>query len=178
MGLFSSFPVEDVTVLDIANAVDMTPAAVYYHFASKEQILLEGMEAFAEKMLAEMRGHLSAKGDKEGVRSLVAHMLTWVQRHRTAATVYFVGSVGLNLLALRRETRLEMVALLGEATKAARGKLMPAEVGVIGVALVSVLETAAASALNQDVAYRSMGSRRFVDEVKRLADRVAGIDPA
>lgn len=180
MGLFATFPVEEVTVLDIASAVDMTPAAVYYHFASKEQILLEGMEAFAEQMLAEMRGHLPAKGDKEGVRNLVAHMLTWVQRHRTAASVYFVGSVGLNLLveALRRETRLEMVSLLGDATKAVRGRLSPAEIGVIGVALVSVLETAAASALNQDVAYRGMGSRRFVDEVKRLADRVAGIDPA
>ena len=43
MGLFATMPVEEVTVQDIATAVEMTPAAVYYHFASKEQILTEGM---------------------------------------------------------------------------------------------------------------------------------------
>ena len=39
MGLFASFPVDEVTVLDIAGAVDMTPAAVYYHFASKDDLI-------------------------------------------------------------------------------------------------------------------------------------------
>ena len=37
MNLFATFPVDEVTVHDIAGAVGMTPAAVYYHFASKEQ---------------------------------------------------------------------------------------------------------------------------------------------
>ena len=41
MNLFATFPVDEVTVHDIAGAVGMTPAAVYYHFASKEQILVE-----------------------------------------------------------------------------------------------------------------------------------------
>ena len=35
-------PPEDVTVADIAAAADMTAAAVYYHFPSKEHVLLEG----------------------------------------------------------------------------------------------------------------------------------------
>ena len=47
MGLFATMPVDEVTVQDIASAVEMTPAAVYYHFASKEQILIEGMQHFA-----------------------------------------------------------------------------------------------------------------------------------
>ncbi len=180
MGLFASYPVEEVTVLDIAGAVDMTPAAVYYHFASKEQILLEGLEAFANLFLDEMRAHMPAKGAPDGVRNLVGHMVTWCQRNRTAASVYFVGSVGLNLLveALRRETRLEMVHLLGDAVKTSRAKTTPAEVGVIAVALVSLLETASSSALNQDLSFRSLGARKFVDEVKALSDRVAGIAAA
>jgi len=180
MGLFASYPVEEVTVLDIAGAVDMTPAAVYYHFASKEQILLEGLEAFAHQFLDEMRAHMPAKGAPDGVRNLIGHMVTWCQRNRTSASVYFVGSVGLNLLveALRRETRLEMVHLLGDAVKATRAKITPAEVGVIAVALVSLLETASSSALNQDLSFRSLGARKFVDEVKALTDRVAGIAAA
>src|SRR5215218_3624369 len=58
MGLFATMPVDEVTVQDIASAVEMTPAAVYYHFASKEQILTEGMQLFADQLLAEIRGQL------------------------------------------------------------------------------------------------------------------------
>lgn len=180
MGLFATMPVDEVTVQDVASAVDMTPAAVYYHFASKEQILLEGMERFRDALLGEVRVAMPERGDVEGVHRLVVHVLTWVARHRVPATVYFVNSIGLNLLveARRRETRLELVALLRDAVSAARGKLASAEAGVIAVALVSLIETSVASMLNQDVTYRSLGGRRFAHEAGRLADRIAGIERA
>jgi AcrR family transcriptional regulator len=177
MGLFATMPVDEVTVQDIANAVDMTPAAVYYHFASKEQILLEGMTRFRDAMLAEIRVDMPVAGDPAGVRNLLTRMLVWNERNREAATVYFVGSIGLNLLveALRRETRLELVELLREAATAARGRLAPAESGVIAVALVSLLETSLASMLNQDATFRGLGARRFASAVADLGDRIAGI---
>jgi len=180
MGLFATFPTDEVTVADIASAVDMTPAAVYYHFASKEQILVEGLQAFSARMLAELQNNLPAKGDRQGLRNLVGHMLTWTHRNRTPARVYFVSSIGLNLLveALRRENRLEMVELFRDAARASRGRVGSAEAGVIGVALVSMFETAAASMLNQDSAFLGLGSRRFAEAVKDLADRIAGVAPA
>jgi AcrR family transcriptional regulator len=180
MGLFATMPVDEVTVQDVANAVEMTPAAVYYHFASKEQILLEGMERFRDQLLAEVRATMPAPGDTAGVRRLVTHLLTWVARHRTPATVFFVNSIGLNLLveALRRETRLELVTLLREAVSEARGQLARAEAGVIAVALVSLIETSSASMLNQDATHRSLGGRNFVRETGRLADRIAGLPRA
>ena len=46
MGLFALHPPEHVTVADIAAAADMTAAAVYYHFPSKEHVLLEGLQLF------------------------------------------------------------------------------------------------------------------------------------
>src|SRR5262245_30417168 len=180
MGLFATMPVDEVTVQDIASAVDMTPAAVYYHFASKEQILIEGMQQFRDQLLARVRDHLPAAGDADGIRVLIADVLAWANRHRVPATVYFVNSIGLNLLveALRRETRLELVELLRRAVRSARGRLGGAEAGVIAVALVSLLETALASMLNQDATYRSLGARRFIAEVGAIGDRVAGIHRA
>jgi AcrR family transcriptional regulator len=177
MGLFAAFPVEEVTVLDIASSVDMTPAAVYYHFASKEQILIEGLDRFCSQMLAEVGAHLGEKGDREAVHRLLTHMVGWSQRHRTAALVYFVNSIGLNLQveALRRATRLELVELFRTAARHARGRVASAQAGVIAVALVSLLETATASMLTQDTSYRALGNRRFVDEVKALADRITGV---
>ncbi len=177
MGLFASFPVDEVTVLDIAGAVGMTPAAVYYHFASKEQILLEGMQQFSHDLIAQVRLHSPAAGDRGGVGELLASLMAWIRRHRAFGVVYFVNSVGLNQMveARRRETRLQLVELFGAAARSARRSLTPTQAGVIAVALVSLLETAAASALNQDSIYRSLGARRFTDEVRAMAQRIAGI---
>lgn len=177
MGLFATMPVDEVTVLDIANAVEMTPAAVYYHFASKEQILLEGLRLFSEGLLQEVREQLPGRGDSSGIRHLLSHVMGWIGRHRTAATVYFVNSIGLNLQveALRRETRMQLVTQLRDAARASRAGLSSAEAGVIAVGLVSLVETSAASMLNEDVTYQSLGVRRFVHEVTVIGDRIAGI---
>ena len=55
MGLFALHPPESVTVADIAAASDMTAAAVYYHFPSKEHVLLEGLQLFTVQYLATIR---------------------------------------------------------------------------------------------------------------------------
>ena len=110
---------------DIASAVEMTPAAVYYHFASKEQILTEGMQQFRDQLLEEIRTHRPQPGDTDGSARLITHVLSWTARRRAQATVYFVNSIGLNLVveALRRETREEMVDVLRVAVKSVRGRL-------------------------------------------------------
>lgn len=172
MGLFATMPVDEVTVQDIAGAVDMTPAAVYYHFASKEQILVEGMQHFRDQLLHELRAADAAAG----VGPLLQHLIAWTGRHRVTATVYFVSSIGLNLMieALRRETRVDMIDVLGGVVREVRGRISKAEAGVIAVALVSLIETSLASMLNQDASYRGLGARRFSSEVAAIGDRLAG----
>lgn len=177
MGLFATRPADEVTVQDIASAVEMTPAAVYYHFASKDHILTEGMRQFAEQFVSEVRTHLPDRGDQHGIAPLLTHLLAWTSRCRPQATVYFVNSIGLNLMveALRRETRVELVELLREAARAVRPRVNRAEAGVIAVALVSLIETSLASMLNHDAVYRGFGTKRFVTEVVAIGDRIAGI---
>ena len=74
MNLFATFPVDEVTVHDIAGAVGMTPAAVYYHFASKEQILVEGLTRFTDELLDEVRAGIPAKGDTAGIARLITDL--------------------------------------------------------------------------------------------------------
>ena len=64
VGLFAVYPAETVTVADIAAAADMTAAAVYYHFPSKEHIILEGLQTFTRDYLAELRRWLVAPGPR------------------------------------------------------------------------------------------------------------------
>lgn len=180
MERFAVTPVDEVTVKDIAVAVDMTPAAVYYHFASKEQILLEGMQQFRDRLLDEVRSNLPDRGDGEGLARLIAHLVTWTAKQDPLATVYFVNSIGLNqpVEALRRETRVELVDLFRAAVKAARARTSRAEAAVSALALVSLLETSLASMLNRDAAYRGIGARKFAGEIATIGSRLAGLDPA
>jgi len=177
MGLFATIPVDEVTVQDIASAIDMTPAAVYYHFASKEQILTEGMQQFADLLVAEMANNLPEPESNGELGDLLTHVMVWTARRRSQANVYFVNSIGLNLVveALRRETRVQMIELLREAVRTVRGRLSRAEAGVIAVALVSLLETSIASSLNQDAAFRALGARKFNAQVAAIGERLAGL---
>lgn len=184
MELFAGAPVDEVTVQDIAAAVDMTPAAVYYHFASKEQILVEGLRQFADRLLAEVRAYVptSADGGRdtdgagEGIAALLTHVVTWAGQVRPEATVYFVNSLGLNLMveSMRREVRVELIEILRPAVLAVRPALSGAEAGVMAVALVSLIETALASMLNGDSVHSGFGTTRFVAEVAAVADRITG----
>lgn len=176
MGLFANFPVEDVTVLDIAAAAQMTPAAVYYHFESKDQILLEGLESFTKALLAEAGSHLSQRGDTNGLRNLIGDLLEWIGQHRISAKVYFVKSTGLHLRVeeLRLKTRVGLTDQFSRTARAARPDLKVMEAGVVGVALVSLLETSAVAMLTEDAVYHGVGALRFPAEVQSLGDRIAG----
>jgi len=167
MGLFAHQRPEDVTVADIAAAADMAAAAVYYHFPSKEHVLLEGLQGFVERYLATVRDLTRASTD----------FLEWLERNRTAATVYFAHSAGVDAAveALRREVRIDQVLLLSRAirayTAASRSSVDP-EVAAFG--LVSLIESAAVSWLTQDAVFLGLGRRRYLTETAALAERILG----
>ena len=178
MGLFSTIPVDEVTVLDIAKATDLTPAAVYYHFPAREQILLYGMQRFRDAMTADLRQLKPPGQPSDGIRDLLVHEMAWIQKYRVFALVYFVNSLGLNLQveALRREARIELIEILSPVVRRARARLSRADTGMIALGLVSLIETSAASMLIQDVTYQSLGARGFAQTVGAIGSRMAGVD--
>jgi AcrR family transcriptional regulator len=164
-------------VADIAAAANMTAAAVYYHFPSKERVLLEGLQAFTNDYLAEVRRLLRKATHEAWVRPLVVDVLEWLESHRVPAAVFFARSAGLDMTieALRRETRIELVTMFMRAIRASANRPTSApEVGVTAVALVSLIETAAASWLTQDAVFRGLGRHRFIEDTGDLAERILG----
>jgi AcrR family transcriptional regulator len=177
MGLFALHPPEDVTVSDIAAAADMTAAAVYYHFPSKEHVLLEGLQIFTGRYLSTVRELSRADGDPYWCSRMIAELLDWIERHRTAAIVYFTHSAGIDaaIEALRRETRIEQVVLLARAIRTHNtGRRSNVEPEVAAIALVSLLEAGASSWLVHDSVFLGLGQRRFVDEMGAIAERIVG----
>ena len=177
MDLFALHPPENVTVADIAAAADMTAAAVYYHFPSKEHVLLEGLQHFTGQYLATIRELSRVDGAEDWAGQLVTNLLDWLERCRIPAIVYFTHSAGVDasVEALRRETRIEQVVALARAIRAhasaSRANVGP-EVAAIG--LVSLIENAASSWLTHDEVFLGLGRRRFVIEAAVLAQRMVG----
>ncbi len=175
--LLATRPIDDVTVADIAAAADMTLAAIYYHFASKEDILREGVEQFTEVLTQETAVRLGAAiddGDPPG--RVLTGLLGWLDARRPAATAYFATSAGQSLAVevVRRRTRIELIELFAEYLHVARPDLSRTQVGVAAVGLLSVLETASTSWTMQDQEWLTLGPRAFLLEVESLADRIVG----
>ncbi|MGY1616086.1 TetR/AcrR family transcriptional regulator [Geodermatophilus sp. SYSU D00691] len=178
MELFASPRSDAITVAEIADAAGMTSAAVYYHFASKDDILLEGLRAFGDAMVTEARrDQQEVAADGASIGELHVRLLGWMDERRDEATVWFVKSSGVSLAVeqLRRELRHELMTVFSRAAKAARPKTGAAEAAVIATALLSLLETAATSWLTDDESVTGLGRQKFLDETCRLAERITGV---
>jgi len=172
--LFATQPPDEVTVADIAARAEMTSAAVYYHFSSKDQVLAETMRAFAAALREQLREITEAHDPGSDIGASVTTLLAWMGEHRSAATVFFVSSAGMSqdAEALRQESRTEVLDELVRLIRKARGSVSDAEAAVIGLGLLALLETAAISQVRGDDVYRSLGHRSFVREVGELAERI------
>ncbi|KSU56784.1 transcriptional regulator [Gordonia sp. SGD-V-85] len=176
MHLYSMRSIEDVTVADIAAEAQMTSAAVYYHYPSKEEVLLGGLRIFADQMLTQLRTEIDADPDAS-LGDVIISVLEWTDAHRAASLVYFVRSPGwsLSIEALRREVRLEMLAIFSAELRARDRIASKAKQAAAATALSSLLEVSASSWLTEDVVLANLGRRRFSDEVRELAADIASV---
>ncbi|MCX4854507.1 TetR/AcrR family transcriptional regulator [Streptomyces canus] len=176
--LFATQPPDEVTVADIAARAEMTSAAVYYHFSSKDQVLVEGMRVFAAALREQLETLTEAHRPGSEIGPTVTALVVWLGEHRSAATVFFVSSAGMSqeAEALRQEIRTQLLDELVRLMRKGREPVTDAEAAVIGLGVLALLETAAVSQVRGDDVYRSLGHRSFINEVGRLAERIA--DPA
>jgi AcrR family transcriptional regulator len=172
--LFATQPPDEVTVADIAARAEMTSAAVYYHFSSKDQVLAETMRAFAAALREQLQAITDAHEPGSDIGTSVTTLLAWMGEQRSAATVFFVSSAGMSqdAEALRQESRTQVLDELVRLIRKARVSVSDAEAAVIGLGLLALLETAAISQVRGDDVYRSLGHRAFVREVGDLAARI------
>ena len=176
MHLYAVRRIEDVTVADIADEANMTSAAVYYHYPSKEDLLLEGLREFANGLMFEVTQLLrTAPARSASLGSVVADVVEWLESHRPAAIVWFISSPGLSesVEALRRETRLQIVHEFATVFRKRPTAMSRTDASVTGMALVVLLEQAAVSWLTEDVVLANLGRRRFSVEVVALGDLIA-----
>lgn len=163
---------DEIAVSDIAAQCGMTPAAFYYHFASKDEILDEIVASFAADWSEQVDQALDAVQDADGIAGAVDALLGWIDENDRAARVYFVTSIGATTTseAVRRTTRNDLARKAARAYRRVAGKEDRIRQALSGLGLLTLLEIAARSRLEGDTTYRTLGPVGFRSVTGSLAE--------
>lgn len=165
-------PPDEIAVSDIAAHCGMTPAAFYYHFASKDEILDEIVADFAARWSDVVQSALAEIHDREDLATCVDEVLAWVEDNEQSARVYFVTSIGATSAceATRRSTRNDLGRRAAKALRESAPDQDRIRLAIAGLGLITLLEIIARSRLELDASYRTLGPVRFRATAAQLAE--------
>lgn len=130
-----------VTVADIAERAGMTPAAVYYHFPSKAEVLLELVETIGDRLAEEVRGATDAASLESWVAERYDALDAWRRGSPGELALYLGASVGFSTAVetVRRRQHREMLAAAADVVARFRRDLDAVEVQIVALGLVTLL---------------------------------------
>jgi AcrR family transcriptional regulator len=172
--LFAIKPPDLVTIAEIVRHAGMTPAAFYYHFSSRDELFGEVVTRFGEEWASRAEAWWSEANTPGELLEVASRLLDWALENRQHATVFFVTSKGASVAIedARQSVTGRASAAAAEAFRRATGAKADAEAAVHGLSIVTILESSLRAELALDPTYRTLGPRRFRDEVLNLCVRI------
>ncbi|WP_280496497.1 TetR/AcrR family transcriptional regulator [Nocardia asiatica] len=141
--LFGAKGFEQTSLREVADAVGITKASLYYHYASKLDLLLAIIDPIVDHMRSVVVGLDQVPHDAENIRQVLRRYLRGLIHHRDAGALVVRDTVAIvNIMADRYPDLMNASNALREwlagpdATEEARLRACAA-LEVIGVALVS-----------------------------------------
>src|ERR1700730_14397845 len=90
--LFSLEPWDFITVADIVERAGMTPATFYYHFSSREELLEEIVQDFAQKWIGMVERLLEAADTPDALCDVAVAVLDEIDAAGQAAKIFFLST--------------------------------------------------------------------------------------
>lgn len=170
--LFSLQSWDFVTVADIVERAGMTSAAFYYHFSSREELLEEVVENFAEQWVTSIEALLDKAEDLDGIGQVPTTLLDELEPSQQVARIFFLSAATAPLLVERihRSARERLARSATEAIRRIAPDRTVAVATVNGLAMVCLYEMAVRAHLSLDVPYRVLGRRRFRLQIAALSE--------
>jgi AcrR family transcriptional regulator len=172
--LFAVKPPELVTIAEIVRHAGMTPAAFYYHFSSRDELFSEVVEHFAEEWVTRAEEWWAEALTPDDILEVAGRLLDWAVERRQHATVYFVTSKGASVTI--EDVRLSVTArtakAVADAVQRTSGRHAGSATALDALSVVTLLESSLRAELSMDTTYRTLGPRRFRDEVIALCSQV------
>jgi AcrR family transcriptional regulator len=174
--LFSLQPWELVTVADIVERAGMTPATFYYHFSSREQLLGEVVEDYAQKWIGIVERLFESAGTPEALCGVAVALLDEIDASEKVAKIFFLSTATAPLLVerIRSDARKRLIRSAARAVRRLAPDRDVATAHVNAVAMIVLYEMAVRSHLGPDEKYRTLGPRRFRAELANLSRVAAG----
>ena len=175
--LFSLQPSDLVTVADIVERAGMTPAAFYYHFSSREQLLEEVVREFAEVWTSTVEELLAQATTPDGFCDVATRLLDEIEPMEQVAKIFFLSGATAPVLVeqIRRDARTRLIrSAAGAIGRIDSRRATSAPALVSGLSTILLYETALRSRLTLDDAYRTLGPRRFREELSNLSRVASG----
>lgn len=178
--LFSLQPSDLVTVADIVERASMTPAAFYYHFSSREQLLEEVVRDFAATWIDTLERLLSAADTPEQLVEVAVGLVDEIETMEQVARIFFLSGATAPVLVeqIRRDARARLIKSAARAVERIDATRKGPAAGVNGLSMVVLYETAVRSRLSLDDSYRTLGPRRFREELAVLGRVASGFTAA
>jgi AcrR family transcriptional regulator len=173
--LFSLQPSDLVTVADIVDRASMTPAAFYYHFSSREQLLEEVVREFAATWTVTIERLLAGAQTPDELCEVATKLLDEIEPMEQVAKIFFLSGATAPVLVeqIRREARAQVIRYAAKAVERIDGRRGRSPAALVsGLTMIVLYETAIRSRLTLDDSYRTLGPRRFREELANLS-RVA-----
>ncbi|WP_330251167.1 TetR/AcrR family transcriptional regulator [Nocardia sp. NBC_00565] len=141
--LFGAKGFEQTSLREVADAVGITKASLYYHYASKLDLLLAIVDPIIDHLRAVIEDIDAVPHDAEGVRAILRTYLRGMIRNRDAGALCMRDTVAIiNVMADRYPDLLDSNRVLrewlaGPDADAAAKLRASAALEVLGVALLS-----------------------------------------
>ena len=169
--LFSLEPWEFITVADIVERAGMTPATFYYHFSSREQLLEEIVQHFADQWIDMVEQLLAAADTPDALNNVAGELLDAIDGSGPVAKIFFLSTEKEPLLTerIRTDTRKRLIRSATKAVCRLDRSRDRAHAHVNGVAMIVLYEMGVRSHLGLADPYRTLGPRRFRTELAKLS---------
>ncbi|WP_433758177.1 TetR/AcrR family transcriptional regulator [Nocardia sp. CA-135398] len=141
--LFGAKGFEQTSLREVADAVGITKASLYYHYASKLDLLLAIVDPIIDHMRSVIEDIDAVPHDEEGIRAVLRAYLRGMIRHRDAGALCVRDTVAIiNVMADRYpdmvdSTRVLREWLAGPGADDVAKLRASAALEVLGVALLS-----------------------------------------
>lgn len=93
--LFATKGFEQTSLREVADAVGITKASLYYHYASKLDLLLAVIDPIVDHMRAMVDGLEFVPRDAEGVRGVLRDYVRGLMHHRDAGSLFLRDTVAI-----------------------------------------------------------------------------------
>jgi AcrR family transcriptional regulator len=176
--VFGSQGLASATIADVADAAGMAPAAVYYHFSGKEELLSAAVESIGNDVTGVARRAMRdpSLGPAEQLASVVRLVFEWADLHREEAQLFYLWAVGAGPEVERiRQSFYERHVDAARAGMAG-SSIPPEAVDLMARTVVSMSIQTSVAWLSEDVFPEGTTRRGVVDALVRTIVRMFDLE--